>query len=80
MNTMEKDHVKYFKITRDGIKSKIVIIERLVERNQFCAIAACLRDIITTEVNAAEELCGIRDDLDHKQDHQGTKMTQPEFF
>ena len=108
MNTMEKDHMKYFKITRNGIKSKIVTIERLrtkmkrqpsrcilkqieknncdlytqykvleeqerqavkrinvVERTQFCEITACIQDIITTEVNTAEELCGIGDNLDN---------------
>jgi hypothetical protein len=107
MITMEKNHMKDFKMTRNGIKSKIVTIERLwtkmkrqpsrcvltqieknncdlytqykvleeqerqsvkkinvVERTQFCAIAACLQDIIMLEVNAAEEFCRIGDDLE----------------
>ena len=36
----------------------------VVERTQFCAIAACLQDIIMLEVNAAEEFCRIGDDLE----------------
>ena len=38
--------------------------ENVVERTQFCAIAACHQGMITTELNAAEELFGIGDDLE----------------
>ena len=47
-------------------EQEIQAVKRInvVERTQFCAIAACHQGMITTELNAAEELFGIGDDLE----------------